>query len=260
MKNSRPSCALCRCLHASRAHRHRRLVNLGSVYYPVLDPQPYPVQHATHTRPSTNFVLASSRCGSGHEPSRGMIPTINNASEGPPHRTRSASTFSTTELHAPPPAPDPSTSTSHGPYTLQIKSDIPTVPKMRKRHSFFGRTTPDDDSITSGMSALHATISSQGRDSPAAPRPGTASSERPRRKTEHFETIRNSIFGRRKKTNPSISSARLSTQPQSFSTPTDGPLPGRAELARAHFKTEDDCTWARFFASAWPKLEANETH
>lgn len=106
---------------------------------------------------------------------------------------------------------------------------------MRKRHSFFARAYTDTTTSIKRVPSSHAQMTRQsGRDAEAPPRPGTAfSMSSRRRKTEPLESLRNSIFGGRKKIPAREMSSTLESRPRSRDTSDSPPA--------EHYQTEQEC-------------------
>jgi len=169
-----------------------------------------------------------------------MTPTTYSKAEWSPRSEISASTMSSIERCTPVPALWTSPPPSDLRWNAHHRPESPNERKMRKRHSLFGRSSSDTTS-TKPMPTLHSTMSTLHIETPAAPRPESAFSERRRSKTEPLESFRNSIFGSRKKASPSSSRGNLSSydsQPSSRIQRSNGTS---LVLPREHFRSEDDC-------------------
>lgn len=96
---------------------------------------------------------------------------------------------------------------------------------MRKRHSFFARAYTDTTTSVKRVPSSHAPTTRDGeRDAEAPSRPGTAlSMSSRRRKTEPLESLRNSIFGGRKKSSSREMSSTPGSRPRSRETSDTSP-------------------------------------
>ncbi|KAF2764261.1 hypothetical protein EJ03DRAFT_386069 [Teratosphaeria nubilosa] len=152
----------------------------------------------------------------------------------PKQLLRSTSLLSSTRHHVPTPEawrPPPSRdSTASGSNPIND-----TQGRMRKRHSFFARSHSETSKLRRTPTTVARNLTLEDNQD-YWQRPGTAQSIQPRRrKTEHLESLRNSIFGGKKRTHskePSVSS--IVSRSGSRNSNAD------ANMSRIPFKTEED--------------------
>lgn len=97
-----------------------------------------------------------------------------------------------------------------------LSSETASLHSVRKRASFFGRSSSDASSMRRAPATSHSAKSSlsAGRPDSDAPRPATSSSSgMRRRKTDPLQSIRDSIFGGKKKASQDALDASSSRPP-----------------------------------------------
>lgn len=117
---------------------------------------------------------------------------------------------------------------------------MPPKAGMRKRHSFFGRPSSEANNNTR-PSSLHSTMTISGQENGLPSRSGNGLGETIRRKTDSLETIRNSIFGSRRKASLANASGRASALDQRPTSPQSRSSATHADLPREYFRTEAEC-------------------
>ena len=121
------------------------------------------------------------------------------------------------------------------------RADSASLHSVRKRASFFGRSNSDASSMRRAPATSHSTNPSfSGRVDDTAYRPSTASSsESGRRRAETLQSLRDSIFGGKKKVAPARDRAgSLASRPSSRGTHAGT---NNANMRPYQYRTEDDC-------------------
>ena len=121
-------------------------------------------------------------------------------------------------------------------------SSASSIRSLRKRHSFFGRSS-SDASRSRKLSTPQSSISEDQEVQDIPSRPNTAlSTEQPRRRlTEPLESLRNSIFGGRK--NEAVPASKEQHNSTTSGEPTTDAQfsSGVPSWSREHFRTKEDC-------------------
>ena len=114
---------------------------------------------------------------------------------------------------------------------------------VRKRHSFFGGSSSDASSARNfpvQHPATYSQPSTQVQHTPARPPTAMSSDQSYRRKAEPLESIRNSIFGARKK--PSGPTSRYRGDSNTLPFARNGRFsPEALQWSREHFRSEEEC-------------------
>lgn len=121
------------------------------------------------------------------------------------------------------------------------QSDTASLRSVRKRASFFGRSNSDASSMRRAPAISHSTKASfSARVDDIASRPGTsASAESRRRKTEPLQSIRDSIFGGKKKAAAARERAEsVTSRPSSRGAQV---VLGATAPRPNQFRSEEDC-------------------
>lgn len=122
-------------------------------------------------------------------------------------------------------------------------SDTASLHSMRKRTSLFSRSNSDASSMRRVPATSHSSRPSfsMGRSGDDGDRPGTAtSSETRRRKTDPLQSIRDSLFGGKKKPSKEWADAAWSSRPPSRGLEMNVAV--EAPVHPTSFRTEEECT------------------